>query len=71
MSENSWIISMKPFSSKLPSDTQTKLIQQEAWDRLRGALKEVFAELGGGGEAYLRRERVSFRDVDGTQPLKG
>ena len=35
---------------------------QDAWNRLRGALKEVYAELGG-GEAYLRAERASFRDV--------
>jgi hypothetical protein len=34
----------------------------DAWDRLRGALKDVFAELGG-GEAYLRGERNSFNDV--------
>src|SRR5216684_1551922 len=33
---------------------------QDAWNRLRGALKEVYAELGG-GEAYLRAERASFR----------
>ena len=31
----------------------------DAWSRLRGALKEVFAELGG-GEAYLRVERSNF-----------
>lgn len=31
----------------------------EAWSRLRGALKDVFAELEG-GEAYLRAERSSF-----------
>jgi hypothetical protein len=31
----------------------------DAWQRLRGALKEVFAELGG-GEAYLRAERSNF-----------
>jgi hypothetical protein len=31
----------------------------DAWSRLRGALKEVFAELGG-GEAYLRDERSKF-----------
>jgi len=36
--------------------------QLDAWDRLRGALKDVFAELGG-GEAYLRAERASFRDA--------
>jgi hypothetical protein len=34
----------------------------DPWMRLRGALKDVFAELGG-GEAYLRGERASFRDV--------
>jgi len=37
--------------------------RQEAWNRLRGALKDVFAEYGG-GEAYLRAERASFRDAD-------
>ncbi|MFZ3265599.1 MAG: hypothetical protein WA172_16455 [Terriglobales bacterium] len=31
----------------------------DAWSRLRGALKEVYAELGG-GEAYLRAERSKF-----------
>jgi hypothetical protein len=33
--------------------------RQEAWNRLRGALKDVFAELGG-GENYLRNERSNF-----------
>jgi hypothetical protein len=37
--------------------------RQAAWEKLRGALKDVFAEYGG-GEAYLRAERVSFRDTD-------
>ena len=32
---------------------------EDAWSRLRGALKDVFAELGG-GEAYLRAERGNF-----------
>jgi hypothetical protein len=40
-----------------------QLSRQEAWNRLRGALKDVFAEYGG-GEAYLRAERASFRDAD-------
>ena len=35
--------------------------RQDAWNRLRGALKDVYAEYGG-GEAYLRAERASFRD---------
>ena len=33
--------------------------RQEAWNRLRGALKDAFAELGG-GENYLRNERANF-----------
>lgn len=33
--------------------------RQDAWNRLRGALKDVFVELGG-GENYLRNERASF-----------
>lgn len=37
--------------------------RQDAWKRLRGALKDVFAEYGG-GEAYLRAERASLRDGD-------
>ena len=37
--------------------------KQDAWYRLRGALKDVYAAYGG-GEAYLRAERASFRDAD-------
>jgi len=36
----------------------------EAWARLWGFLKEVFAELGG-GEAYLRAERGTFYNPSG------
>jgi len=43
-------------------DPQAPLEKSDAWERLRGALKDVFAELGG-GEAYLRAERASFEDV--------
>jgi len=32
---------------------------EDSWSRLRGALKDVFTELGG-GEAYLRDERNNF-----------
>jgi hypothetical protein len=32
---------------------------EDSWNRLRGALKDVFAELGG-GVAYLRAERSNF-----------
>jgi hypothetical protein len=34
----------------------------DAWLKLRGALKPVFAELGG-GEAYLRAERQGFHGI--------
>lgn len=33
--------------------------QEDPWTELRGALKQVFAGLGG-GEAYLREERENF-----------
>jgi hypothetical protein len=33
---------------------------RDAWSKLRGSLKDVYAELGG-GEAYLRAERNAFR----------
>ena len=32
---------------------------EDSWSRLRGALKDVLADLGG-GEAYLRSERSNF-----------
>jgi hypothetical protein len=32
--------------------------RQEAWNRLRGSMKDIFAELGG-GENYLRNERAN------------
>jgi hypothetical protein len=35
------------------------LDRQDAWNRLQGALKDIFAELGG-GENYLRKEREEF-----------
>jgi len=35
---------------------------QDSWTRLRGALKDVFSELGG-GEAYLRAERSKFHPM--------
>ena|SRR5271166_2324820 len=43
-------------------DSQTEKAGADAWERLRGALKDVFAELGG-GEAYLRAERASFNQA--------
>jgi len=41
-------------------EAQSSPGNQDAWTRLRGALKDVFSELGG-GEAYLRAERSAFR----------
>jgi len=38
----------------------------EAWNQMRGALKDVYAAFGG-GEAYLRAERESF-GRDGSKP---
>jgi len=43
-------------------ESQSESDTQNAWERLRGALKDVYAELGG-GEAYLRGEREAFRDL--------
>ena len=39
-----------------PADKNSR---QEAWLRLRGCMKGLFAELGG-GETYLRQEREEF-----------
>src|SRR5450755_4809725 len=36
---------------------------EDSWTRLRGALKDVFEEVGG-GEAYLRAERSNFYDPE-------
>jgi hypothetical protein len=38
----------------------------DPWSKLRGALKDVFAELGG-GEAYLRAERGNFYGPEGKK----
>lgn len=43
-------------------DPQSPNAVPDAWERLRGALKDVYAEFGG-GEAYLRAERKSFGDI--------
>ncbi len=45
-----------------------QLARQEAWNRLRGSMKDIFAELGG-GENYLRNERANFY-APGKDPLK-
>jgi hypothetical protein len=45
-----------------------QLDRQEAWKRLRGSMKDIFAELGG-GENYLRNERANFY-APGKDPLE-
>jgi hypothetical protein len=40
--------------------------QADPWKQLRGALKDVFTELGG-GEAYLRAERENFYPAKGSK----
>jgi hypothetical protein len=50
-----------------PKDTNPALEQERPWIRLRGALKDIFANLGG-GEAYLRAERESFYPTNPYPP---
>ena len=40
-------------------DQQPSAKKEDAWLKLRGTGKDIFAELGG-GEAYLRDERSNF-----------
>jgi hypothetical protein len=42
-------------------DSDQAKLRQEAWIRLRGAAKSLYAEYGG-GEAYLRKERQEFSE---------
>ncbi|MFY9904963.1 MAG: hypothetical protein WBX02_07855 [Terriglobales bacterium] len=39
---------------------------EDSWTRLRGALKDVFSDLGG-GESYLRAERNNFYSEEEKQ----
>jgi len=39
---------------------------EDSWNRLRGILTGVFAELGG-GEAYLRAERSNLQSMKAEQ----
>src|SRR5579864_6041034 len=47
------------FTYEFIDSKSSKKRQGDAWTRLRGALKDVFSEAGG-GEAYLRSERRNF-----------
>jgi hypothetical protein len=42
---------------------KNQVARREAWLSLRGILKDVYAEYGG-GEAYLRQERENFYERD-------
>jgi hypothetical protein len=53
--QSTTVIYTYEFVGTMQSSTQT----EDSWTRLRGALKDVFTELGG-GEAYLRAERSNF-----------
>jgi hypothetical protein len=46
---------------------ESKEARMEAWFKLRGIAKDIFASLGG-GEAYLREERANFY-APGKDPL--
>jgi hypothetical protein len=46
--------------------TQSSTQTEDSWTRLRGALKDVFTELGG-GEAYLRAERSNFHPTEESE----
>ena len=49
-------------------EDHAQLDRQEAWNRLRGSMKDIFTELGG-GENYLRNERANFY-APGKDPLE-
>jgi hypothetical protein len=44
--------------------------QQDPWPQLRGVLKDVFADLGG-GDAYLRSERDTFHRTESPASREG
>lgn len=48
------------------ANSGVSLPSEDAWLRLRGALKDVFADMGG-GEAYLRAERNNFYGPEGDK----
>lgn len=52
------------FAGTKPSPSKEE--DQDPWTRLRGSLKDIFAELGG-GEAYLRAQRNNFYGHEGEK----
>jgi hypothetical protein len=47
------------YTYEFVADGESSAKNADSWERLRGAFKDVFKELGG-GEAYLHSERNSF-----------
>jgi len=47
-------------------DVEDSAKQEDSWAKLRGALKDIFRELGG-GETYLRDERSNFYPPEGSK----
>ena len=54
------------YTYHLTESDNSVLTRNDPWKELRGALKDVFAELGG-GETYLRKERESFESRKESQ----
>jgi len=50
------------YTYEFASSKQSPPQPEDSWSRLRGALKDVFTEHGG-GEAYLRAERSNFHSA--------
>ena len=51
------------YTYEFASSTASAAPKDEAWSKLRGALKDVFSELGG-GEKYLQAERSNFHGTE-------
>jgi hypothetical protein len=47
-------------------DAEHSARQEDSWTKLRGALKDIFKEFGG-GETYLRDERRNFYPPEGRK----
>jgi hypothetical protein len=54
------------FASREGGNSVPSTKSGDPWSKLRGALKDVFSELGG-GEAYLRAERRNFYGPEGRK----
>ena len=50
---------MRKKRKKRRSKHRASVKKEDAWSKLRGSMKDIFAEFGG-GEVYLRAERSNF-----------